>query len=88
MHSHSSEAVLIFTCFAFNFLGCSGGYNISNYPHLSAINSQVNEQANSITQRYRAQLSFMTQENFMNHCRFLLRLMNEKASKQQNVPNS
>ena len=77
-------ACACFKYFVSYFLGCSGGYNLNLYPHLASINSQVNEQANSTIQRYRTQLSFMTQDNFMKHARFLLWFMNEKASRRHN----
>ncbi len=46
---------------------CSVGYNMDSYPQLSAINSEVVEQANSMVKRISGSVSYMNAENFMNH---------------------
>ena len=58
-------------CYLFQ-TGCSSGYNLSAYPQLMNMNSQVNEQGNAGTKRIKDQLSYITSENFMKHCIFYL----------------
>lgn len=62
--------------------GCSISYNLSLYPQLSDINSQVNEQANAGLKRIKAQLSYMTANNFMNHCSLYSWYKNMKIKEQ------
>jgi len=47
-------------------IGCSSGYCLDQYQHpqLKAINSQINEQANSNLQHIKGQLAYMSIENF------------------------
>ena len=59
---------------------CTTGYSMDSYrydrdtPH---INSQINEQANVRLQRMKAQLSYMTPDNFMFHLKLYLSLTND-----------
>ena len=48
-------------------IGCSSGYCLDNYQHpeIKAINSQINEQANSNLQHIKGQVAYMSIENFM-----------------------
>ena len=41
---------------------------MDRYPHLKGLNSEVNEQANASLVHLKAQLSYMTQKNCMDHC--------------------
>ena len=59
-------------------VGCSRGYCLDAYndKRIRAINSQVNEQANSGLQRIRGQLAYMSVNNFKLHCSLFLALKN------------
>jgi len=48
-------------------VGCSSRYNLTKYPtfDMTAINSQVNEQANAGLQRIKSHVSYMKEENFV-----------------------
>ena len=59
-------------------LGCSEGYKLSLYCQFNHINSQVVEQANSALKRIKSSLSYMTAENFINHCKFYLWIQNKR----------
>ena len=52
------------------------GYNLNNYPSLSNLNSEVNEQANSGLSKLKSHLSYMKHLNFINHCKLYLWNMN------------
>ena len=57
-------------------IGCSQGYCLDMYHSMdiTALNSQVNEQANAGLQRIRGQLAYMTPSNFiLTLCLFLIR---------------
>lgn len=54
------------------------GYNIDNYPTLSDLNSEINEQANSGLKNLKSQLSYMKQINFFNHLKLYLWYKNNK----------
>ena len=53
-------------------LGCSQGYNISQYPQFSDMNTQVVEQSNSLLKRIKSSVSYMNAPNFMKHLKFYL----------------
>ena len=59
-------------------VGCSRGYCLDAYKdkRIKAINSQVNEQANSGLQRIRGQLAYMSVKNFKLYCALFLDLKN------------
>ena len=65
-----------------------------NYAKYARVNSQLNEQQNSSTQNLDRQLSYMTEENFVNHCNFFLWKKNEekrallKKKEKKGVQNS
>lgn len=54
------------------YAGCSEGYNLKLYPHLSQINTQIAEQSNAGLKRIKDQLSYMTAANFMSHVSLFL----------------
>ena len=60
------------------YVGCSRGYCLDAYKGkgIKAINSQVNEQANSGLQRIRGQLAYMSVMNFKLYCALFLALKN------------
>ncbi len=66
---------------SFNFVGCSDGYNLSLYPQLSHLNTQIAEQCNAGLKRIKDQLSYMTAKNFMVHCQFYLLNKNQHKLK-------
>ncbi|KAL3868428.1 hypothetical protein ACJMK2_041236 [Sinanodonta woodiana] len=55
-----------------NHTACGPSYELKAYPQFSKLNSQVVEQSNSRLQRLKGSLSYMTQNNFMKHCKFYL----------------
>lgn len=56
----------------FFFTACGPSFDLKSYPQYSTLNSQVVEQSNARLQRIKGSLSYMTQANFMKHCRFYL----------------
>eukprot|EP00198_Chlamydomonas_reinhardtii_P005464 XP_001694800.1 predicted protein [Chlamydomonas reinhardtii] len=65
-----------------NHTGCSHAYNMSLYPDLDGLNSEVAEQVNSQLQPYKSMVSQMRQDNFMSCLRFVLGSKNtERISK-------
>ncbi len=62
---------------------CTAGYCMESYKANKAIrmiNSQVNEQANAGVQRLKAQLSYMTPDNFMFHLKLYFALKNNDVN--------
>ena len=61
-------------------VGCSSGYNLKNYStfDMTAINSQVNEQANAGLQRIKSHVSYMKEDNFVFHIKLFLALTNNR----------
>ena len=70
-------------------VGCSRGYCLDAYndKRIKAINSQVNEQANSGLQRIRGQLAYMTVKNFKLHCSLFLAIKNMDKISELSVAN-
>jgi len=68
-------------------IGCSSGYNLDVYgaPHLRAVNSQINEQANADLQKIRGQLAYMTATNFHFHLSLFLAVKNYDIIKSTDV---
>lgn len=56
---------------------CGPGYELKRYPQHVHLNSQVVEQANSRLQRIKGSLSYMTQTNFIKHCKLYVWGQNE-----------
>ncbi|XP_069105019.1 uncharacterized protein [Argopecten irradians] len=61
-----------------NHKACGPSYELKGYPQHQSLNSQVVEQSNARLQRIKSQLSYMTQNNFMSHCKFYLWAQNRK----------
>ena len=59
-------------------MGYNMGYNIDNYPTLSDLNSEINEQANSGLKNLKSQLSYMKQIKIFNHLKLYLWYKNNK----------
>lgn len=59
-------------------LACSLGYCMSKYPGFQFINSEVNEQENAKIKKLKTQLSYMTPENFLGHCKLFFWFRNKK----------
>jgi small-conductance mechanosensitive channel len=51
---------------------CGPSFELKSYPQFTTLNSQVVEQSNSRLQRIKGSLSYMTQANFIKHCKFYL----------------
>ena len=49
------------------------------YPNFKTLNSQVVEQSNAGLKRIQAQLSYMTEGNFLKHCQLFLFGKNAKV---------
>lgn len=80
--NHTSKTFFIkMLDLAFCIAGCSSGYNISNYPQYSKINTQVVEQSDAILKRTQSSLSYMNKEHFMIHVKLLLWYYNSKRNK-------
>ncbi|CAG2192478.1 unnamed protein product [Mytilus edulis] len=60
-----------------NHKACGPGYELKRYPQHVHLNSQVVEQANSRLQRIKGSLSYMTQTNFIKHCKLYVWGQNE-----------
>lgn len=67
-----------------NHKACGSSYELKAYPQHKKLNSQVVEQANSRIQRIKSQLSYMTQSNFVNHCKLFLWAQNKKVIQPRN----
>ena len=67
-------------------LACSKS-DAYNDKRIKAINSQVNEQANSGLQRIRGQLAYMTVKNFKLHCSLFLAIKNMDKISELSVAN-
>ncbi|XP_063419439.1 uncharacterized protein LOC134702470 [Mytilus trossulus] len=55
-----------------NHKACGPSFELKSYPQFTDLNSQVVEQSNSRLQRVKGSLSYMTQLNFMKHCKYYL----------------
>ena len=64
-------------------VGCTSGYCLDKYPSqdIAQINSQINEQANAGLQRIKAQLSYMSLDNFIFHLSLFLAIKNVDIKK-------
>ena len=71
----------------FIYTGCSVGYNMSLYPQFTEINSQIVEQCNSVLKRTKSSLSYMTKNNFLDHCKFMLWYRNTMQKPYHTVEN-
>ena len=62
---------------------CTSGYCLDKYPSqdIAQINSQINEQANAGLQRIKAQLSYMSLDNFIFHLSLFLAIKNVDITK-------
>lgn len=54
---------------------------MNSYPQYSLINSEVVEQANAMVQRIKPSVSYMTEQNFMNHLQFFYYYHNREKNK-------
>ncbi|KAH3799822.1 uncharacterized protein LOC127838876 isoform X1 [Dreissena polymorpha] len=70
-----------------NHTACGPAYELKRYPAYAKFNSQVVEQANSRLQRLKASLSYMTQNNFLKHCKFYIWGQNTDILKRLNEEN-
>ena len=75
--SYIQKSVAIFPFIS----GCALSYDIRAYPLLEKVNSQINEQQNAAIKRLKAQLSYLSPENFMRHA--ILYLWNRNYLKRQ-----
>jgi hypothetical protein len=78
-HFFSGTAFLVDRMHFKDHKGCCLGYSMDSYKSnmdVCAINSQVNEQANSGLQKLKGQLAYMTPQNFMFHIRLHMALKN------------
>lgn len=68
-------------------VGCSAGYCLNKYEsaEVERINSQVNEQANAGLQHIKAQLSYMSAENFIFNLSLFLSIKNIDARKKLDI---
>lgn len=53
-------------------LGCCSAYHAMAHPDMANINTQRAEQSNSLLNRLRGMLSYMSQENFVRHVSMFL----------------
>ena len=51
------------------FSACAESYNLQHYAQYRDVNSQINEQRNSSLKKLKSQLSYMTKDNFISHCK-------------------
>ncbi|XP_066027942.1 uncharacterized protein [Pocillopora verrucosa] len=62
-----------FTVFRMRFPQyCSDAYNLSRYPQWDTLNSQAVEQANSCLKSLKRSLSYISEKNFMTHCKVFI----------------
>ena len=76
------KKVMTFVTSFILFSACADSYNVSKYPGFEKINTQVNEQKNSTLKVLKSQLSYMTEDNFLKHCKIFMWQRN-KVTKQR-----
>lgn len=74
--SHSSCFSVVSIIVLFILKGCCSGYNLDLHPDLININTQVAEQSNSLLNRLKGMVSYMSEANFICHVKLFLAYRN------------
>ena len=77
MTSHESRYALVVLTTDFNcFVGCCSSYDVRQHSDLDGVNTQVAEQSNSLLNRLKGMVSYMTEDNFLTHVKMFLAYRN------------